>query len=140
MYENRTLVRGDNLDEMRKLPDACIDLIATDPPFSSKRDYFVPHRDEHGQEPNRLVRTFTDTWTWGEASEESYNHLLVEIGGQVGDTYIQGMRQIPKGLQVGLFRYSSECLHTGYKCKGLVVACGKDFFDVSNEKNCKLYY
>ena len=95
MYENRTLVRGDNLDEMRKLPDACIDLIATDPPFSSKRYYFVPYRDKHGQEPNRLVRAFTDTWTWGEASEESYNHLLVEIGGQVGDT-MQGMRQFLK--------------------------------------------
>ena len=50
MYENRTLVRGDNLEEMRKFPDDCIDLIATDPPFNSKRDYFVPYRDEHGQE------------------------------------------------------------------------------------------
>ena len=30
MYENRTLVRGDNLEEMRKLPDECIDLIATE--------------------------------------------------------------------------------------------------------------
>ena len=39
MYENRTLVRGDNLEEMRKFPDECIDLIATDPPFNSKRDY-----------------------------------------------------------------------------------------------------
>ena len=24
MYENRTLVRGDNLEEMRKFPDECI--------------------------------------------------------------------------------------------------------------------
>ena len=30
MYKNRTLVRGDNLDEMRKSPDECIDLIATE--------------------------------------------------------------------------------------------------------------
>ena len=45
MYENRTLVRGDNLEEMRKFPDDCIDLIATDPPFNSKRNYFVPYRD-----------------------------------------------------------------------------------------------
>ena len=67
MYENRTLVRGDNLEEMRKFPDACIDLIATDPPFNSKRDYFVPYRDQYGQEPDTLVRAFTDTWNWGEA-------------------------------------------------------------------------
>lgn len=92
MYENRTLVRGDNLEEMRKFPDGCIDLIATDPPFNSNRNYFVPFRDEHGQEPDTLIRAFTDTWTWGEAAEEAYNHLLVEIGGQVADT-IQGLRQ-----------------------------------------------
>ena len=30
MYENRTLVRGDNLEEMRQFPDECIDLIATE--------------------------------------------------------------------------------------------------------------
>lgn len=92
MYENRTLVRGDNLEEMRQFPNECIDLIATDPPFNSKRDYFVPYRDEHGQEPDTLVRAFTDTWTWGEAAEDAYQHLLVEEGGQIGDT-IQGLRQ-----------------------------------------------
>ena len=92
MYENRTLVRGDNLEEMRRFPDECIDLIATDPPFNSNRNYFVPYRDEHGQEPDTLIRAFTDTWTWGEAAEDAYNHLLVEEGGQIGDT-IQGLRQ-----------------------------------------------
>ena len=92
MYENRTLVRGDNLNEMRNFPDECIDLIATDPPFNSKRDYFVPYRDEHGQEPDTLVRAFTDTWTWGEAAEDAYEELIVEVGGQIGDT-IQGLRQ-----------------------------------------------
>ena len=54
MYENRTLVRGDNLEELRKFPDDCIDLIATDPPFNSKRNYFVPYRDQHGQEIETL--------------------------------------------------------------------------------------
>ena len=92
MYDNRTLVRGDNLEEMRRFPDECIDLIATDPPFNSKRDYFVPYRDEHGQEPDTLIRAFTDTWTWGEAAEEAYGELIVEVGGQIGDT-IQGLRQ-----------------------------------------------
>ena len=92
MYENRTLVRGDNFEEMRRFPDACIDLIATDPPFNSKRDYFVPYRDARGQEPDTLVRAFADTWTWGEAAEDAYQHLLVEEGEQIGDT-IQGLRQ-----------------------------------------------
>ena len=92
MYENRTLVRGDNLEEMRRFPDDSIDLIATDPPFNSKRNYFVPYRDQHGQEPDTLIRAFTDTWTWGEAAEDAYQHLLVEEGGQIGNT-IQGLRQ-----------------------------------------------
>lgn len=92
MHQNRTLVRGDNLEEMRKFPDECIDLIATDPPFNSKRDYFVPFRDERGREPDRLVKAFTDTWTWGEAAEEACRYLLVEEGGQIGNT-IQGLRQ-----------------------------------------------
>ena len=92
MYDNRTLIRGDNLEEMRRFPDECIDLIATDPPFNSKRDYFVPYRDERGQEPDTLIKAFTDTWTWGEAAEEAYGELIVEVGGQIGDT-IQGLRQ-----------------------------------------------
>ena len=78
MYENRTLVRGDNLDEMRRFPDECIDLIATDPPFNSNRNYFVPFRDEHGQEPDTLIRAFTDTWTWGEAAEDERGPYQVD--------------------------------------------------------------
>ena len=31
--------RGDNLALMRAMPDACVDLIYTDPPFNSGRDY-----------------------------------------------------------------------------------------------------
>ena len=92
MHENRTLIRGDNLEEMRNFPDACVDLIATDPPFNSKRDYFVPFRDEQGREPDTLVRAFTDTWTWGDAAEDAYNELLVDVGGQVGNT-IEGLRR-----------------------------------------------
>ena len=92
MHENRTLVRGDNLEEMRKFPNECIDLIATDPPFNSKRDSFVPYRDQHGQEPDVLVRAFQDTWIWGEAAEEAYRELIVDTGGQISDT-VQGLRQ-----------------------------------------------
>ncbi len=92
MHQNRTLIRGDNLTEMRKFPAEYVDLIATDPPFNSKRDYFVPFRDEHGQEPDTLVRAFTDTWTWGNAAEEAYGELIVDVGGQVADT-IKGLRQ-----------------------------------------------
>ena len=77
---------------MQEFPAEYIDLIATDPPFNSKRDYFVPFRDEHGQEPDALVKAFTDTWTWGNAAEEANRKLIVDVGGQVADT-IKGLRQ-----------------------------------------------
>ena len=32
---------GDNLDQLKKLPDACVDLIYIDPPFNSNRNYEV---------------------------------------------------------------------------------------------------
>ncbi len=92
MHQNRTLIRGDNLEAMREFPDESVDLIATDPPFNSKRDYFVPYRDERGRKPETLVRAFTDTWTWGDAAEATYRDLIVDVGGQVADT-IQGLRQ-----------------------------------------------
>lgn len=92
MHKNRTLIRGDNLTEMRNFPDECIDLIATDPPFNSKRDYFVPYRDEQGKEPDVLKKAFSDTWKWGNAAEDVYEELLVNVGGQIGDT-IEGLRK-----------------------------------------------
>ena len=92
MHKNRTLIRGDNLTEMRNFPDECVDLIATDPPFNSKRDYFILYHDEHGQEPDVLVKAFADTWRWGNAAEEAYRELQIEVGGQVGDT-IEGLRK-----------------------------------------------
>jgi DNA modification methylase len=32
---------GDNLEQLAKLPDACVDLIYIDPPFKSNRNYEV---------------------------------------------------------------------------------------------------
>ena len=90
--QNRTIIRGDNLEEMRKFPDACVDLIATDPPFNSKRDYFVPYRDEHGNEPDSLVKAFTDTWTWGPAAAQACEELICNVGGKIGET-IYGLQQ-----------------------------------------------
>ena len=85
LTSGRTLIRGDNLEEMRKCPDDTFDIIATDPPFNSKRDYFVPYRDEHGKEPDTLVKAFTDTWTWGPAAMQTCEFLICEVGGKIGE-------------------------------------------------------
>jgi DNA modification methylase len=41
LLDTRTIFCGDNLDQLRKLPDDCIDLIYIDPPFNSNRTYEV---------------------------------------------------------------------------------------------------
>jgi hypothetical protein len=39
--DTRVVFCGDNLDQLRKLPDTCVDLIYIDPPFNSNRGYEV---------------------------------------------------------------------------------------------------
>lgn len=41
LLDTRVIYCGDNLDQLRKLPAACIDLIYIDPPFNSNRNYEV---------------------------------------------------------------------------------------------------
>jgi site-specific DNA-methyltransferase (adenine-specific) len=41
LVDTRVVYCGDNLDQLKKLPDACVDLIYIDPPFNSNRNYEV---------------------------------------------------------------------------------------------------
>lgn len=41
LIDTRVIYCGDNLDQLRKLPDACVDLVYIDPPFNSNRSYEV---------------------------------------------------------------------------------------------------
>ena len=41
LVDTRVVYCGDNLEQLAKLPDACIDLIYIDPPFNSNRNYEV---------------------------------------------------------------------------------------------------
>jgi site-specific DNA-methyltransferase (adenine-specific) len=41
LLDTRVIYCGDNLEQLRKLPDACIDLIYIDPPFNSNRTYEI---------------------------------------------------------------------------------------------------
>jgi site-specific DNA-methyltransferase (adenine-specific) len=60
------LYYGDSLDILRRyLPDAGIDLIYFDPPFTSNRDDNVIFRDESGNRSDALLLAFEDTRHWG---------------------------------------------------------------------------
>ena len=41
LLDTRIVYCGDCLDQLSKLPDACVDLIYIDPPFNSNRNYEV---------------------------------------------------------------------------------------------------
>ena len=41
LVDTRVIYCGDNLDQLARLPDHCIDLIYIDPPFNSNEDYEV---------------------------------------------------------------------------------------------------
>ncbi len=41
LLDTRVVYCGDNLDQLQKLPPACVDLIYIDPPFNSNRNYEV---------------------------------------------------------------------------------------------------
>ena len=41
LVDTRVIYCGDNIERLKKLPDACIDLIYIDPPFNSNRNYEV---------------------------------------------------------------------------------------------------
>ena len=57
-FANRTLFHADNLETLRGVNSACIDLIATDPPFNKSRDFHAT--------PDSLARgaRFEDRWSW----------------------------------------------------------------------------
>jgi DNA modification methylase len=41
LVDTRVVYCGDNLEQLKKLPDGCVDLIYIDPPFNSNRNYEV---------------------------------------------------------------------------------------------------
>ena len=41
LLDTRVIHCGDNLEQLKKLPDRCVDLIYIDPPFNSNRNYEV---------------------------------------------------------------------------------------------------
>ena len=62
----KELCHGNNLDFLRSLPDESVDLIATDPPFNTGREF------------SSGSGHFTDRWAWDWKSD----NLLSEIGSQ----------------------------------------------------------
>lgn len=70
-----TLYFGDNLEILRdKIPSDCVDLIYLDPPFKSGKSYNIIFQPELKtiKGATAQIRTFEDTWQWGEEAEKEY--------------------------------------------------------------------
>ena len=59
---------GDNLEILREFEPNSIDLICTDPPFNSGRNYNIFLTSSEAQE-----KAFDDTWKWDDAAQEVCN-------------------------------------------------------------------
>jgi len=70
---------GDNLDILKdKIPDNSVDLIYLDPPFKSGKTYNIIFQPEVGEYKGATaqIKTFEDTWKWGEEAERNYEGLI----------------------------------------------------------------
>ena len=59
LVDTRVIYCGDNIEQLKKLPNACIDLIYIDPPFNSNRNYevFWPETSERRRFDDRHEST-----------------------------------------------------------------------------------
>ena len=72
---NRTLFVHDNLPVLRGINTASIDLIATDPPFNSKREFHAPVSSK------AKGAGFDDRWQWDDVAHEWYDLLATRNAG-----------------------------------------------------------
>lgn len=68
-WSNRTLWTGDNLNIMRGMNSASVDLIYLDPPFNSNKNYSAPIGSE------AAGAAFKDTWTLNDVDEAWHGEI-----------------------------------------------------------------
>ena len=66
---------GDNLEIMREMESEHIDLICTDPPFNSGRNYNAFFKESKAQK-----KAFTDIWKWDGRAIESRDDIRSRVG------------------------------------------------------------
>ena len=92
-FVNRTLFHGDNLDFLKAINTATVDLIATDPPFNTGRDFHATTPDELQKEEKKKIG-FQDRWTWDD-DDIQHGKWVEKVKKYSEDVYhvIQGSRK-----------------------------------------------
>ena len=76
LIDTRGIYCGDNLDQLRKLPDACVDLVYIDPPFNSNASYNVLFKAPSGEGSQAQIEAFEDSWHWNETAERAFDEVI----------------------------------------------------------------
>lgn len=76
---NNQLVYGDNLDVMRNMKTASVDLIYLDPPFNSDRTYNLIYKQLTGLPLPEQEQAFVDTWKLDPEKEQMIRSLPEEL-------------------------------------------------------------
>ena len=112
-WKNRTLWTGDNLDIMRGMNGASVDLIYLDPPFNSNRDYAAPIGSE------AAGAAFKDTWTLSDVDEAWHGEIaerdpaLYAIVDAAGMAHGKGMKSYLIMMAVRLMEMKRLLKDTG---------------------------
>lgn len=92
-FVNRTLFRGDNLDCLKAINTGTIDLIATDPPFNTGRDFHATTPQELKDGEKKKIG-FQDRWSWDD-NDVQHGKWLEKVKKYSEDVYhvIEGSRK-----------------------------------------------
>src|SRR5579864_2869490 len=116
VLDTRVIYCGDNLDQLKKLPDACVDLIYIDPPFNSNRNYEVFWGE------TKEKRAFEDRHANTQAYIEYMRPRCVEIQDVLRAAESHGPRK-PPSTQYYALRITDSIAPVGSdeaQCKGTV--------------------
>jgi len=108
-----TLYYGDNLEILiNSIENESVDLIYLDPPFQSGKDYNIIFKPEKAgvKGATSQIKTFEDTWNWGEEAEREYTGLIS------GTLTKQPPSQKLIDLMKAMRSYLSECPMLAYLC------------------------
>lgn len=104
-----TLYYGDNLDILiHHIDSASVDLVYLDPPFQSGKNYNIIFKPVKGA--TSQIKTFEDTWNWGEEAEKEYTGLI--SGTLTKEPPTQKLIDLMKSMR----SYLEECPLMAYLC------------------------
>lgn len=78
-HKENELIYGDNLDVMRGMKSASVDLIYLDPPFNSDRTYNLIYKQLTGLPLPEQEEAFVDTWNLDPEKEQMIRDLPFEL-------------------------------------------------------------